>query len=128
MFPKSLAAARAAGLAHVLYYSGHEKTHAGDGGSGMFLCDLNQTVRLGVVPLAVANSLLRQTPHPECEGLVDLTFAGRGATVRMLWRMGEPVAVPVDPRDRCLSMWGRPVATSGGLLRLTQDPVYVVRR
>ncbi len=133
MFPKSLAAARAAGLAHVLYYSGHEKTHAGDGGAGLFLCDLNQTVRLGVVPLAVANSLLegrrfvRQTPHPECEGLVDLTFAGRGATVRMLWRMGDPVAVPVDPRDRCLSMWGRAVATPGGRLRLTQDPVYLVR-
>ncbi|NLC57338.1 MAG: hypothetical protein GX774_10910 [Armatimonadetes bacterium] len=133
MFPKSVAAARAAGLARVLYYSGHEKTHAGDGGAGMFLADLNHTVRAGVVPLAVATSLLegrcyvRRVPHAKAPNLVDLQFTGRGGTVRMLWAAEGSLAAPLPADTRqIVSMWGRPIKPTGRQIRVDQNPVYVL--
>jgi hypothetical protein len=134
MFPKSVAAANAAGLARVLYYSAHEKTHSGDGGAGMYLCDLNNTVRMGAVPLAVAVSLLegrrfvRQDRHADQQDLVDLTYAGRGQTVRMLWSRGAPLTVETGLRGaRLVSMWGRTVKPRPGQVAVTQEPVYIVR-
>lgn len=133
MFPKSVAAANAAGLAHVMYYSGHEKTHSGDGGAGMYLTDLNHTVRMGAIPLAVANAMLtgrhfvRQRTHADMPDLVDLTFEGRGARVRMLWSRGAPLTVSLARTDRALSMWGRDADVEAGLLAVTQEPVYLVQ-
>jgi hypothetical protein len=133
MFPKSVAAAKAAGLARVLYYSGHEKTHTGDGGAGLFLTDLNRCVRLGAVPLAVAASQLEgrcfveQVRHLEQTAVVHLVFAGRGATVHLLWsNVGEQeVALPQGATE-VLNMWGRPLAGATGALRLSPDPVYAI--
>jgi hypothetical protein len=131
MFPKSVAAARAAGLERIFCYSGHEKTHAGDGGAGMFLTDLNRTVRLGAVPLAVAVSLLEGRRYvrqdQSCPGLVDLRFAGRGAEVRMLWSVENPIDTTVPSgTSQILNMWGRPVKVEERRLRVGQNPVYLL--
>ena len=137
MFPKSVAAVRAAGLERVCYYSATGTTHAGDAGLRGF-SDFNGVMKVTVVPLAVAISLLEGTefvarrPGSADEGIVDLTFRGRGRRVRMLWSLGEGAeAVVPAGAGRLVSMWGREVAPgaphAGGLkLTLTPEPVYAV--
>ena len=133
MFPKSLAAVKAAGLARVLYYSGHEKTHSGDGGAGLYLTELNHSVRLGAVPLAVAASQLEgrhfveQVRHPGQAAVIHLVFAGRGATVHMFWTsIGMQDVAPPPGTTEILSMWGRPAAGEPGRIHVSPDPVYVL--
>ena len=137
MFPKSAAAVRAAGLGRVCYYSATGTTHAGDAGLRCF-SDFNGVMKITVVPLAVAISLLEGTdfverrPGSAEEGIVDLTFRGRGRRVRMLWSLGEKAVVVVPAgASRLVSMWGRPAGPGaphpGGLkLTLTPEPVYAV--
>ncbi|MBT3375436.1 MAG: hypothetical protein HN742_14590 [Lentisphaerae bacterium] len=137
MFPKSVAAVRAAGLDRVYYYSAHGTTHAGDSGLRGF-SDFNGVMKATVVPLAVAISLLEGTEFVERregsaeQGIVDLTFKGRGRRVRMLWSLSENVDVSVaGGAGGVISMWGRPIQSDAGTpdtiaLTLTDEPVYVV--
>ena len=136
MFPKSVAAVRAAGLARVCYYSATGTTHAGDAGLRCF-SDFNGVMKITVVPLAVAISLLEGAEFVERragsadEGIVDLTFRGRGRRVRMLWSLSGDCEAVVPAGARFVSMWGRDVPRGtplpGGLgVTLTPEPLYVL--
>jgi len=134
MFATSAAAARAAGLQRVFYYTGHATNHAGDGGA-RWLCDFNGAVKMPAVPLAVAISLLEGTQYrgtdraARAKGVVDLQFAGPRGTVRMLWSTrGRAEWQLPKPYDAALNMWGRPLDTTDGTAVLGQGPVYVIRR
>lgn len=132
MFPKSAAAIKAAGIARVLYYSAHETTHAGDGGL-RWLCDFNGVVKMPAVPLAVAIAMLEGTRYAGREtgatslDTVDLRFAGRHRTVRMVWAVKgmAPYRLPAS-RRRTVNMWGRDIPAAEGTVEITADPVYIV--
>jgi hypothetical protein len=133
MFAKSIACARAAGLAKVFYYLGSPPTHAGDGGA-RFLWDVNNTARMNAQALAVAVSLTEGRRFVfwnkkvlESRGIVDLFFAGRGARVRMLWKLEGPTSMKVPGGvRRVVNMWGRTITPENGAIRLDHDPVYWV--
>ncbi len=131
MFPKSVAAVRAAGIKRVFYYTAHPTTQAGDGGLRC-LCDFNGAMKITVVPLAVAISLLEGTGYEgqgqagADQGVVELNFAGPRGRVRMLWTLNQEQdwelgAGPV----RVVNMWGREVPPAPKV-RLSPEPIYVL--
>lgn len=133
MFPKSVAAVKAAGIQRVFYYSAHETTHAGDAGL-RWLCDFNGVVKRPAVPLAVAISMLvdaryvGQAATAAENGIVTLDFRRAHDTVRMAWTLQGTARLDVP--ETCLdiiTMWGRPLTDSRpGMLTLTTDPVYLL--
>ena len=133
MFAKSVACAKAAGLAKVFYHLGSPPTHAGDGGT-RFLWDINSTARMNAQALAVAVSMIEGRRFVfwnrkllDDRGMVELVFAGRGARVRMFWKLDGSAALNVPGGvQRIVNMWGRTITPDNGAIRLGHDPVYWV--
>ena len=132
MFPKSVAGAKAAGLARVMYYAMFGDDYAED--THKFrVCNMNDTMRMPLQPMAVAIATLegrefvRQDMDARKQGIVHLVFEGRGATVHMMWTISGTQSVACSPNAKqVINMWGREIKPAKGSLSLSPDPVYIV--
>jgi len=132
MFPKSVAGVKAAGLARVMYYAMVDDNFAQDT-NHYRMCSVNDTMRMPVQPMAVAiatladRAFVRQDMGDKEQGIVHLVFAGRGATVHMMWTSAgtRTVACPAQAKQ-VLNMWGREIKPVSGRLNLNASPIYVV--
>ncbi|MFA7237134.1 MAG: hypothetical protein WC058_09735 [Phycisphaeraceae bacterium] len=132
MLAKSVAGVKAAGLARVMYYAMFDDNFAQDT-HHFRMCSMNDTMRMPMQPMAVAIAMLegrefvRQDMADKDNGIVHLVFAGRGATVKMMWTptgTGD-VTCPAQAKQ-VLNMWGREIKPVAGQLKLSSSPIYVV--
>ena len=132
MLPKSVAGAKAAGLARLMYYAMFSDDFAEDT-HHFRVCNMNETMRMPMQPMAVAIATLegrefaRQDMESRKQGIVHLVFQGRGATVHMLWSIsGTQSFAGLPHAKQVINMWGREIKPATGSLSLSPDPIYIV--